>query len=144
MALGSDFVLVAEDCGVTKPQRCPWCDQIIRLTRSKDISRRFNAHVTWMTRELHGQMSRAEVYIRGLLKAVEISPPPGGAPYRYKLVTRALYPGGPVADVADPVPTSDATNKELMTACEALHFLAGEWEIGPLPERTDWIEEEME
>lgn len=111
--------------------RCSFCGQVIRTARSVEISRRFHAWVTWMTQKLDGQRSREEVYWLALLKAVEIDPPEGGAPYRYAIV----------ADVVRPIPTSEATNKEMMTACRAVEYLAFEWNIGPLPERPALPEE---
>jgi hypothetical protein len=117
-------------------KRCPFCDQPIRKPRSPGISDRWNAHVTFIARELHGQRSREEVYQLALLKACEIQPPPGGDPYRYNIIDGVLRP----------VPTSSATTKEMMTACEALYVLAAEWDLGLLPEREDLskLMEEME
>ena len=117
-------------------KKCPYCGQTIRSPRSPEISRRFQAHVTFVTRQLQGQYPREWVYQRALLKAVEIDPPVGGAPYRYTVVEGVLYP----------IPTSDATNKEMMTACEGLHQLAAELEqqgaeIGVFPERKSGLEE---
>lgn len=117
-------------------KRCPYCGQTIRSPRSPEISRRFQAHVTFVTRQLQGQYTREWVYQRALLEAVAIEPPPGGAPYRYSVIDGAVYP----------IPTSDATNREMLTACEGLHHLAAELEeqgaeIGVFPERKSGLEE---
>ena len=80
-----------------------------------------------MTRELHGQYDREQVYWLVLLKACEIDPPSGGAPYPYVIVNDTLYPQR----------TRDRTNKEMITACAACEAMAWEWDIGPLPERYD-------
>lgn len=107
--------------------KCAWCGQPIKSPRSIEISTRFHAHVTYVTRVLQGQRTRDEVYWLALLKAVEIEPPPGGSAYRYSIVD----------GIVRPVPTSGATNREMMTACLALEHLAFEWDLGPLPERED-------
>ena len=107
--------------------RCPWCNRPMEGPRSAEISTRFNGHVTWMTRELHGQYTREQVYWFVLLKACEIEPPAGGDPYPYTIVGDRLFPER----------TSGRTNKEMMTACEACNVMAVEWELGLLPERYD-------
>lgn len=110
-------------------KRCPWCDQPIRGRRSQAISKRFHAHTSWMTRELAGQCSWDEVKTMALQRAMVIPPPPGGKPYR----RRSEYP----EEWRVPIDTRDATNAEMMTACEALVALCLEWGIGLPPERHD-------
>lgn len=105
---------------------CPQCGYV-EPVRSGDISGRFHAHVTYVTRALHGQRCREEVYTRALLRACEVEPPEGAAPYPYTIVDDVLYPG----------PTREATNKEMMTACFAIETLAVEWDVAPLPERYE-------
>lgn len=112
---------------------CAWCGQAIKDKRSGELSRRFQAHCTHMTRELHGQRSRRWVHDMCLLKAVEIAPPQGGEPYPYEIVQQKV--DGRVVDVVSPFPSSEASNKQLLTACEAQHMLAAEWGVGPLPEK---------
>ena len=102
---------------------CPTCNQPIRKRRSDDISTHFHAHVTQLAK-LTG-MSRDEVYIRALVRACEIETD-GGADYPYLIVDGVLHPKR----------TSNRTNKEMMTAVEACHLLAMEWEVGPLEESS--------
>ena len=114
---------------------CPWCGRAMRERRSAQLSRRFHAHVTWITQQRHGEVSRNYVYQMALLKAVEIDPPPGGDSYRYDIIPKMVE--GMVRDVLEPYQTSDATNKEMITACRALEYLAVEWELGLLPEHKE-------
>ena len=92
---------------------CPKCKQPIRKRRSNDISTRFHAHVTKLA-QLTG-MSRDEVYIRSLVRACEIETE-GGADYPYTIVDGVLHPKR----------TTNRTNKQMMTACEAVQQLAAE------------------
>ena len=92
---------------------CPKCKQPIRKRRSNDISTRFHAHVTKLA-QLTG-MSRNEVYIRSLVRACEIEVD-GGSDWPYTIVDGVLHPHR----------TSNATNKQMMVACEAVQQLAAE------------------
>ena len=122
---------------------CQWCGQEIKERRSPDISRRYQAWITWMTRELHGQQTRQWVHAMVLLKAIEIMPPPGGHPWPHTIVQKKI--DGVLMDIALPdMITSGKTNRQLMCACEACHMRAAEWGIGPLPEKTEKLEEEIE
>ena len=106
---------------------CDKCGQVIRKRRSDDISRHFHAHVTELARLT--AMSRDEVYIRVLVHACEIEVD-GGGPWKYTIVDGVLHPHR----------TTNATNKEMVTAVESCHQLAGEWGVGPLTESDNGLQ----
>jgi hypothetical protein len=111
--------------------------------RTTDISDHFHAHCTEAAQLLN--MSRDQVYAEVLLLAVEMEPPPGGAPYPYIITSqriRVLLPSGSVmmypADVLVPLRTGNRTNKEMMTAVEAAHRYAAVREI-VLTEKPEFL-----
>ena len=91
---------------------CEACGQEIKRLRSQDISTHFHAHVTQISRETG--MERKEVYLRCLLLACEIEVD-GGSPYPYTIYRDVLYPD----------PTHTCNNKQMITAVEATHIMAG-------------------
>lgn len=91
---------------------CETCGQEIKTKRSVAISTHFHAHVTQLAIET--AMERNEVYIRCLLLACEIEVD-GGLPYPYTIYKDVLYPA----------PTHACNNRQLMTAVEATHIMAG-------------------
>lgn len=110
--------------------------------RSTEISSRFHSHVTWITQQLHGQVTRDYVYWMCLLKACEIEPPEGGAPYPYDILPDVAEIAGEKVEIdrLQPKPTSSRNNKEMMTACRGVEYWVFENhpEILPLPERDEW------
>lgn len=112
----------------TIPERCPLCRQIIRKQRSPKISTHFHAHITQIARER--AFDRDYVYQVVLLLACEIEVD-GGSPYPYTIVNDILYPKR----------TSGRTNKQMMTAVEAAHMKAAEWEVGLNEKPEKWLED---
>ena len=99
-----------------QPEICPTCGQVIKKTRSIDISDHFHAHVTETARKTG--MSRDYVYHMALLVACEIEVD-GGDDYPHVIINDVLYPN----------PTHTCTNKQMITAVEAIHMLAAHWGI---------------
>ena len=98
------------------PDRCPTCGQRVKGKRSRDISDHFHGHVTQAARDTG--LSRKYVYHMALLLAVEIEVD-GGSPYPHAIVDDQVCPDS----------TGDCTNKEVMTAVEAIHMLAATWGV---------------
>ena len=92
---------------------CPTCKQEIKKQRSKECSDHFHAHVTQAARETG--IERDYIYQIALLRACEIKVE-GGAEYPYTIVSDVLYPKR----------TTGRTNKEMMTAIEAIHMISAE------------------
>lgn len=101
-------------------KKCPECGQTIKSRRSTDISNRFNGWVTFLSRV--SERPREQVYFEVLLLATE-NVADGGDPYPYVIMDREIT--SPITGqkttipMAEPLPTSSRTNKEMMTACEA-------------------------
>ena len=100
--------------------KCESCGQTIKPKRSTDISNRFNARITALTKG--SGYNRAQVYFEVLLMAID-SVADGGDPYPYEIIERPVI--SPISreqvriPMAEPLRTSDRTNKEMMTACAA-------------------------
>lgn len=99
--------------------------ETIKRRRSDEISRHFHAHVTQISRETGDP--REKVYWLVLCKAIETECD-GGGEYPYQIVrmkTRSPITGEVIeSEVACPLPTSERTNKQMMTAVEAAHRYA--------------------
>lgn len=110
--------------------------------RTAEISRRFNGHVTWITKQLREATGKLipRVQVKyGILKiAMEIDVD-GGDPYPTVLSKKKLKSplGGVVMEdeIEPDMRTSQRSTKEMITACAACQIYADQFELGLLPEK---------
>lgn len=113
--------------------KCPKCGYEIPK-RSNTISTRLHGYVTWISREsgMDWYIVKQHILINATMMCAD-----GGEPYPYTIgpmVTMNPINGAKkVDDVLIPYPTSDCTNKQMMTACMAAEEYAARNEID-LPE----------
>jgi hypothetical protein len=135
---------------IEKPQMCAHKITVEELPRprSKEISTRFHAHVSYLQKRLYErgiEVSREQVKFKALDIATKIGQVDGGMPYPTMPAKVTLDTPIELADgefiyqtiihVPD-MSTSSRNNRQMMTACEGVQLLAAEYAV-TLPEKYD-------